>query len=82
MEYVCGREKLIHHRVTEITEVLFILPIVRKADGQNTSCPKGQLHQNTYLYLHVMVMMEYVCAGEVRFALKPSNHQYSLNIEH
>ena len=82
MNNICAGEKIIHHRGTEFTEVLFVLLIGRKADGQNTSCPNAQRRQNTYFYLHPMIMMKYVCAGEVRCTLRLSNHQYSLNIEH
>jgi len=36
------KEKIIHHRVAESTEVLCVVPIGLSADGHNTSCPKGQ----------------------------------------
>jgi len=32
------------------------------------------LQRNTYCYLQPMVMMEYVCVGEVRFTLRPRNY--------
>jgi hypothetical protein len=43
------------------------LPVGKMTEGPNTSWPKTQPKQNTYCYLHPIIMMEYVCAGEVRF---------------